>query len=413
MGKTEAHEGESELDLLGVDFGEPFDVKTFSGSSRYIWSELQRREVLVDAFTPYPKRALELLYKLRAFRPNTDDWRASWRRSLPFRQLLSERACKRIRSRYAGLYTACLQIGAYYDLSEAVKKPCGLLADNNCAISQRTNRRFQSPDSVFRKQFQFEKRVYRSMDCVFCFSEYLAKSMIDDFGCSPERVRVVGAGINVPEQMIRNPARDYSSKTILFAGFDWIQKGGPALLSAFSIVREKEPNARLVLLGPELPTVPSGVTCLGALSKADPSQFATICGAFREATVFVLPTLADAFPNVIREAMAAGLPCIASDIGSIPEMISDGVTGHLVPVHDPGTLADRILRVIQDPEKGRAMGAAGHERYSERFTWGKVCDHIIDDMTCVLNGVPTSGEAERSGRFAGLGVPHLEGAARL
>jgi glycosyltransferase involved in cell wall biosynthesis len=226
-------------------------------------------------------------------------------------------------------------------------------------------------------------------------------------------VHVVGAGINVPENMIRNPARDYSSKTILFAGFDWVQKGGPALLSAFSIVRQKEPHARLVLLGPELPTVPSGVTCLGALSKADPSQFATICGSFREATVFVLPTLADAFPNVIREAMAAGLPCIASDIGSIPEMIIDGVTGHLVPVNDPDTLADRILRVIQNPEMARTMGEAGYERYSGRFTWSKVCDHIVDEMTSAVYDVPASVEGERSPRFASLHPPHFEETARL
>jgi alpha-maltose-1-phosphate synthase len=413
MRTDEARDGESQLKLLGVDFGEPFDVRTFSGSSRYIWAELQRRNVLVDAFTPYPKRTLELSYKLRAFRPNADAWRASWRRSVPFRQLLSKRACKRIRTHYAGLYTACLQIGAYYDLSEAVQKPRGLLADNNCAISQRTNLRFQSSDFVYQKQYAFEKQVYRSMDCVFCFSEFLAKSMIDDFGCSAERVHVVGAGINVPESLIRNPERDYSTKTILFAGFDWSQKGGPALLSAFSIVRQKEPHARLVLLGPELPTVPSGVTCLGALSKADPSQFAIICGAFREATVFVLPTLADAFPNVIREAMAAGLPCIASDIGSIPEMVIDGVTGHLVPVNDPDTLADRILGVIQNPERARAMGAAGYERYSGRFTWSRVCDHIVEDMTRAVNVVAESVEESPSARLAGLHQPHVEETPRL
>ena len=69
MRSDEVRDGESQLKLLGVDFGEPFDVRTFSGSSRYIWAELQRRNVLVDAFTPYPKRALELSYKLRAFRP--------------------------------------------------------------------------------------------------------------------------------------------------------------------------------------------------------------------------------------------------------------------------------------------------------------------------------------------------------
>lgn len=288
METGEVRHGESALKLLGVDFGEPFDVRTFSGSSRYIWSELQRREVLVDAFTPYPKRALELLYKLRAFRPNTDDWRASWRRSLPFRQLLSTRARRRIRARYEGLYTACLQVGAYYDLSAVVRKPHGLLADNNCVISQGTNSRVQSSDGIFRPTVGVRETGLPLDGLRALLQRILAKSMIADFFCNPERVRVVGAGINVPEQMIRNPARNYSSKTILFAGFDWVQKGGPTLLSAFSIVQEKELQARLVWLGPQLPVVPSGVTCLGALSKANPSQFEIICRSFRGASVFVL-----------------------------------------------------------------------------------------------------------------------------
>jgi glycosyltransferase involved in cell wall biosynthesis len=229
------------------------------------------------------------------------------------------------------------------------------------------------------------------MDRLFCFSDFLAQSMVRDFGCSPERVRVVGAGINVPADRIRNPTRDFGAKTVLFAGFDWAQKGGPTLLEAFSLVRRKERDARLVLLGPTLATVPSGVTCHGSLSKGDPRQFETICGAFRDATVFVLPTLADAFPNVIREAMAAGLPCVASRIGSIPEMVDEGVTGYLVPTNDPEALADRLLRIIQDPERASVMGAAGYARYLDRFTWARVGEIIIDELTHVIAPPPPVG----------------------
>lgn len=379
------------LALLGVDFGDPFHVKTFSGSSRHIWGELQRRDVLVDAFTPYPATPLVTLYKLRAFRADKRDWRASWRRSVPFRRYLSRRACRTIREQYDGRFRACLQIGAYYNLSEALHVPRALLADNNCAITQRTNRTFQSTDRVYRQQYEFERQVYASMDHVFCFSEFLANSMVQDFSCDPARVRVVGAGINVPAELIRNDERDFGGRSILFAGYDWVQKGGPSLLKAFSIVRRAEPSARLVLLGPRPPNVPPGVISHGPLSKSVAAEFETICRAFREATVFVLPTLADAFPNVIREAMASGLPCVASDIGSIPEMVDEGVTGYLVPVNDPDVLADRLLRLLRDPERARAMGAAGYARYLERFTWSRVCDTIISDLSHTAAGAAMTG----------------------
>lgn len=374
--RREVSTQDDQLRLLGIDFGPPFDVRTFSGSSRYIWTELRRRGVLVDAFTPYPSRAVELLYKARAFRPGTQRWRASWRRSLPFRECLSRRAMHRIAAEYAERVNATLQIGAYYDVCDAPVARRGLLADNNCAITQRTNVRFQSSRAVFERQFAFERRIYNAMDCVFCFSEFLAQSMVEDFGCDAQRVLVVSAGLNADEGALCNPDRDFRSRIILFAGLDWVQKGGPTLLAAFDLVRRRLPDTRLELLGPTLRQVPPGVTCHGRLSKDDPRQLARICAAYRRATVFALPTLADAYPNVIREAMAAGLPCVATRIGAIPEMIVDGVTGFLIPPDDPAWLADRLLRLLQDPPLSRAMGAAGFRRYRERYSWTRICGRI-------------------------------------
>jgi len=94
----------------------------------------------------------------------------------------------------------------------------------------------------------------------------------------------------------------------------------------------------------------------------------------------VHPTLADAFPNVIREAMAAGLPCVASDIGSIPEMVTEGQTGYLVPKGNAAQLADRVLRLLANPGLAQAMGEAGYARYRERFTWARVCATIVDEL---------------------------------
>ncbi len=81
--------------------------------------------------------------------------------------------------------------------------------------------------------------------------------------------------------------------------------------------------------------------------------------------LFVHPSLDDAFPTVLLEAMAAGLPVVASDVGGIPEIVEDGVTGRLVPPGDAGQLAAAINELLAHPT---SMGDAGRARAQREFT---------------------------------------------
>ena len=81
--------------------------------------------------------------------------------------------------------------------------------------------------------------------------------------------------------------------------------------------------------------------------------------------LFVLPSLDDAFPTVLLEAMAAGLPVVASNVGGIPEIVEDGVTGRLVPPGDAGRLAEVIDELLTYPT---SMGAAGRARAQREFS---------------------------------------------
>jgi glycosyltransferase involved in cell wall biosynthesis len=84
--------------------------------------------------------------------------------------------------------------------------------------------------------------------------------------------------------------------------------------------------------------------------------------------IFVLPSLHEGMPNVILEAMAAGLPVVATNVGGTPEVVVDGETGFLVPPRDPKALADAIVRLINDPELRKRFGQAGRERIEKHFT---------------------------------------------
>ncbi len=89
------------------------------------------------------------------------------------------------------------------------------------------------------------------------------------------------------------------------------------------------------------------------------------CGAF---DVFVLPSLAEGISNTILEAMASGLPVIATDVGGNAELVDHGATGMLVPSEDPEALAQAMLRYARDPALARAQGAAGRTRAERLFS---------------------------------------------
>jgi sugar transferase (PEP-CTERM/EpsH1 system associated) len=88
--------------------------------------------------------------------------------------------------------------------------------------------------------------------------------------------------------------------------------------------------------------------------------------------VFVLPSLHEGMPNAILEAMAAGLPVVATAVGGAPEVVVDGVSGLIVPPRDPLALADALSRLLDDAALRDRMGAAGRQRVEENFSQARM-----------------------------------------
>ena len=84
--------------------------------------------------------------------------------------------------------------------------------------------------------------------------------------------------------------------------------------------------------------------------------------------VFVLGSRYEGLPISLLEAMAAEVPCVATSVGGIPEAVTDGVEGRLVPAGDPGALAHALTELLQDPQLRSTMGAAGRQRVVDDFS---------------------------------------------
>lgn len=144
-----------------------------------------------------------------------------------------------------------------------------------------------------------------------------------------------------------------------------------AFIRALEIVPELRPRLRLAMVG-DGPLRVEAQALLDAAGVAElawlPGERHDIPAVLRGLDCFVLPSLAEGISNTILEAMASGLPVIATRVGGNPELVSAGRTGALVPASDPEAMAQAIIAYALNPERARAVGRQGRAEVERRFS---------------------------------------------
>lgn len=155
------------------------------------------------------------------------------------------------------------------------------------------------------------------------------------------------------------------------------EKGHDVLIEAAVDVLRRVPDVRFECVGggPEHDRLRALAASRGV---AHAFTFAGHCDdvprRLAAADAFVLPSRSEAFPNAVLEAMAAGLPIVASAVGGILELVDDGRTGLLAPAGDPGALAAALLRVFDDPARAHALGRAARADAEARYSFDRMVD---------------------------------------
>jgi glycosyltransferase involved in cell wall biosynthesis len=182
-----------------------------------------------------------------------------------------------------------------------------------------------------------------------------------------------------PMQMHPEPASPGRRNTLLFLGRLERAKGVFDLVDAVAVLRAAHPDVRLVLAGDDVDGLgryaeAQGVAdCVQLTGWVGPEQKRAL---LESAAVFVLPSYAEGSPISLLEAMAAGLPSVASSVGGIPDVVTDGVNGMLVEPGDVGTLARVLRRLLDDRMLRSRLGAAARETVRLRFD----ADHVIGEL---------------------------------
>lgn len=165
-----------------------------------------------------------------------------------------------------------------------------------------------------------------------------------------------------------------AAQIILFVGRCELDKGTGELLQAFGEFSRINLHSELVVVGDggarqtlemETQQQPFGsrVHFVGQVGRKEISEY------LQAADIFVLPSYGEGMPNALLEAMAMGLPCIATMVGGIPEAIQDGVNGLLIPPKSPTAIVVALKRITTDSGFARQMGVGAAQTVKDKFTW--------------------------------------------
>ncbi|NLE29383.1 MAG: glycosyltransferase family 4 protein [Phycisphaerae bacterium] len=208
----------------------------------------------------------------------------------------------------------------------------------------------------------YEQSTLENATLIFTMSDHVTRSLIEHYRIPEKQILRVNGGCNIPDMESNDPER-YHRQNILFIGVDWERKGGPDLLTAFRHIKKRHPRATLTLVGSSPEIDEPGVEVVGKVSQAQTARFLS------RATIFCMPSLREPFGIAYLEAMRAGLPVVATNLGAAPDFVLEGQTGFKVEPHDIDTLADRIETLICDPDTCRRMGLSGRELVESQYTW--------------------------------------------
>jgi glycosyltransferase involved in cell wall biosynthesis len=216
-------------------------------------------------------------------------------------------------------------------------------------------------------------------DRVVGCSEELTNDLLAH-GLLPSKAMTIHNGIPLPNDVMAvydraalRRALDLPTNRPLILGVGRLveQKGFVTLIEAMPRVLAVQPDAQAILVGSgELQeALAARAEALGVshavrfLGRRD-----DVPRLLAAADIFCLPSLDEGLPLAIAEAMAAGLPVVATPVGGVPEIVSQGETGWLVPPRMPAALALRLIGLLNDPDMAQAMGQAGRERVVQGFT---------------------------------------------
>lgn len=231
----------------------------------------------------------------------------------------------------------------------------------------------------------FSRLKYRRAQRIICASRAIA-ALLEKDGVPAERIRVVYEGVRdrAPkgggEAQLRSLGVPDNAPVIGNIAALTDHKDHRTLIEAARIVLARRGDVRFVIAGEGecRPSLESRLRETGLRDKVLLLGFRDDIDALLPAfTLFCLSSHMEGLGTSVLDAMAFGIPVVATDAGGIPEAVEDGVTGRVVPVRDAPRLAGALLELLEDANRRKAMGLAGRRSFEQRFAFERMVENTM------------------------------------
>ncbi|MGO0122759.1 glycosyltransferase family 4 protein [Desulfothermobacter acidiphilus] len=275
-------------------------------------------------------------------------------------------------------------------------------------------------DSLFREMLRFR----HDWDGIIAVSHFIKREMVAA-GYPADKITVIHHGLAYRQflahgehaalrQFIRQVAGP--RKIIFHPARMSLAKGSDVVVKAFHQVKEAYPSSFLLLAGTDL------TVDWGAVQRKEIAQikelirslgleedtlircfnWKEIAAAYQESEIVVYPSaFQEPFGIALLEAMALGKPLVVTRVGGMPEIVADGETGFVIPPRDPEALAEKLIWLLEQPEKARLLGERAAKRFKERFTLEEMLKamtnyyHLIWQRSTDRKGAPSHSATRR------------------
>ncbi len=222
----------------------------------------------------------------------------------------------------------------------------------------------------------FLRRLLKRSNMIICSSKFVKNTIAKEYR---EKSVVITPAVNT--SLFKPGDKKKAESTILFVGSNagiYKMKGLYNLIDAIANI----PNAILKVIGEKIPKDQKNIKFIGIKKGKN------LVKEIQKSTALVLPSLAhmESFGMVLIEAMACKTPVVGANIGGIPEVISNGKDGFLVPPKNPQALKKALEKIIKDKNLATTMAENGYKKVKDNYTWDKKVSQTQEVLAMSLRG---------------------------
>lgn len=247
--------------------------------------------------------------------------------------------------------------------------------------------RLQLPFSV-----NLERQLFMRADKIVAVARSVA-SELEEYGIDPQRVVVLGNGVDTKVFQRRQAQVEISTAYFLTVGRLGLRKGLADLLNCAQIVTQQRPDVQFWVAGegPLRNELDGLIRQLGLRERVrllgHISSRAEMMSLYQGAMGFLHPAHYEGLPTVLLEAMACSCPVVATAVSGALDVVQDGENGLLVPPRQPQVMATAVLRLLQEPALRECLGRAARQTIEKHYSWEAVSQGYLAEYQRLVSGV--------------------------